>query len=100
MSAIESLLTEEEAAQILRVCPRTLRKERKAGRLACHLIGRAIRYTLDDLNTYIEGARQCPSTAEKAPRSGGTMSRSPVYDFEAVRAKKASERRERLNARP
>lgn len=59
------LLTEAEAAERLRVCTRTLRKARHAGLLHYVLIGRAIRYTLPDLESYIECLRQvqpvCPT---------------------------------------
>lgn len=58
------LLTEAEAAERLRVCTRTLRKARHAGLLHYVLIGRTIRYTLSDLESYIERLRQvqpaCP----------------------------------------
>lgn len=85
-----ALLTEQEAAEALRVCARTLRKERKAGRLSYISIRGAIRYTNADLAEYIEKARQCPSTSEKAPRTGITTLRSTVSDFA-----EALERRER-----
>lgn len=58
------LLTETEAAERLRVSMRTLRKARQEGVLQYVLIGRAIRYTLGDLESYIERLRQvqpaCP----------------------------------------
>jgi hypothetical protein len=38
--------------------PAHLRKERQAGRLPYILIGRAIRYTLADLETFVESSRQ------------------------------------------
>ncbi|WP_313800941.1 helix-turn-helix domain-containing protein [Sphingobium sp.] len=60
------LLTETEAAECLRVCTRTLRKARQAGQLHYILIGRAVRYTLADLESYVEQLRQvqpaCPPT--------------------------------------
>lgn len=83
-----ALMTEDEAAQVLRVCPRTLRKERQAGRLPYIVIGRVIRYSASDLHDYIERARQCLSTSEPARRSGNIRSRSTVLDFEALRAKR------------
>lgn len=52
------LLTEAEAAERLRLCPRTLRKARHAGELHYVLIGRAVRYTVADLESYIETLRQ------------------------------------------
>ena len=89
---IPALLTEAEAAEVLKLCPKTLRKDRKAGRLTFRLFGSAIRYTMDDLTAYIEKARQCPSTDAKARRTGGSRSRSTVCDFEEARAAKASAR--------
>lgn len=71
------LLTEAEAADRLRLSQRTLRKARQDGRLHYVLIGRAVRYTLSDLESYIEALRRveaaCPqphrSPAPKAARS-------------------------------
>ncbi|WP_159977833.1 MULTISPECIES: helix-turn-helix domain-containing protein [unclassified Novosphingobium] len=58
------LLTEAEAALRLQVCTRTLRKARHSGLLHYVLIGRSIRYTMADLESYIERLRQvqpnCP----------------------------------------
>lgn len=56
------LLTEEEAAERLRVCCRTLRKARQSGDLSFHLIGRNVRYSESDLAKFIERSRVCPST--------------------------------------
>jgi hypothetical protein len=86
-------LTEPEAAAQLRVCPRTLRKERQAGRLPYIKIGRVVRYDPNDLATFVEGARQCPSASEKAPRTFGTASPSPVVDFAAALEKRRSGKR-------
>lgn len=64
MSDRQILLTESEAADRLRLCTRTLRKERQAGRLRYVLIGRAVRYSVADLESYVEQLRQvqpvCP----------------------------------------
>lgn len=49
-----ALLTEAEAAEALRLCQRTLRKARKEGRLSYVLIGRAVRYTMDDIATFTQ----------------------------------------------
>jgi len=58
------LLTEPEAAQRMRVCTRTLRRARHEGQLHYVLIGRSVRYTLADLESYIDRLRQvqpaCP----------------------------------------
>lgn len=53
-----ALLTEAEAAEALRVCTRTLRKARNEGKLSYVLIGRAVRYTMSDLESFIEASRQ------------------------------------------
>ncbi len=90
---LEPLLDEAAAALIMAVCPRTLRKERQAGRLPYIMIGRAIRYDAADILEYIEKARQCPSTAEKAPRSGNTTSRLTVSDFAEALARRENAKR-------
>ena len=84
MGAEPALLTELEAAERLRVCPRTLRKERQAGRLAYILIGRCVKYHPADLESFIERARICQSLADPAPRSTGSHSASRVVDFAAA----------------
>lgn len=56
MNAIEPLLTTEQAAQILCIKPRTLviwRHEQRS-ELPFVRIGRAVRYRLLDINSYIE----------------------------------------------
>ncbi|MBA4087400.1 MAG: hypothetical protein C0491_06320 [Novosphingobium sp.] len=66
------LMTEAEAAQRLRVCTRTLRKARRAGTLRYVLIGRAVRYTEDDLVTFIDSLRTvsqaCPAQPTRNTR--------------------------------
>lgn len=57
-SSLPLLLTEAEAAERLRLCQRTLRKARQEGLLHYVLIGRAVRYTVADLESYIEALRQ------------------------------------------
>ena len=68
------LLTEAEAAERLRVCQRTLREARKDGRLHYVLLGRSVRYTIDDLESFIASNRKVnpPCTVKPpAPRSTG-----------------------------
>lgn len=55
---IPLLFTEDEAAARLAICPRTLRKARQAGRLSYILIGRAVRYSLADLEAFIDSRRR------------------------------------------
>lgn len=59
----QALLTEPEAAEALHLCTRTLRKARKEGRLTYVLIGRAVRYTMADLNDFIEAHKMTDATA-------------------------------------
>jgi excisionase family DNA binding protein len=84
------LLTETEAAASLKLCERTLRKERQAGRLAFVKIGRCIRYTNEDLAHFIESRR----VVEAGPiaRTRARPPSVPVIDFAARR----EERRSRL----
>lgn len=67
------LLTEAEAAEALRLCRRTLRKARAEGLLRYILVGRAVRYTHDDLQSWIDSLRQagppCPAPSSPATRS-------------------------------
>lgn len=90
-----ALLTELQAADQLALCPRTLRKARQRGDLPYVLIGRAVRYTPDDLQAFIDRNRQCPSTDEPVHHIGGTRSRSTVVDFEAARSAWKSGKRPR-----
>lgn len=74
------LLTEDEAARALKLCKRTLRKARQQGDLAYVLIGRAVRYTLADLQEFIASTtiRQetpCPQP-RPAPRRTSTPRRA------------------------
>lgn len=63
-----ALLTEPEAAEALRLSTRTLRKARSEGRLSYVLIGRSVRYTMDDLASFIEASRQDAQPCEKHTR--------------------------------
>lgn len=86
----QALLTETEAAEVLRVCARTLRKARQEGALPFVRIGRTIRYTESDLSQFIERSRVCHSTAAPVRHTGNTRSRSTVFDFEEALAKRES----------
>lgn len=67
------LLTETEAAAALRLSTRTLRKARADGQLRYILIGRAVRYTMADLESFVETLRQVqPPCPTPAPRPIGT----------------------------
>lgn len=68
------LLTEAEAAERMRLCTRTLRKARQEGLLHFVLIGRAVRYTMADLESYIERLRQVqPQCSPPRPTRRSSM---------------------------
>ncbi|UCC99945.1 MAG: helix-turn-helix domain-containing protein [Phycisphaerales bacterium] len=52
--AEQLLLTPREAARTLSVCERTLYGLTKSGDLPCVRIGRAVRYSTNDLRAFIE----------------------------------------------
>lgn len=81
-SEIRLLLTEVEAAKALRLSQRTLRKARNDGLLRYILIGRAVRYTMDDLQAYIDSLGKVnvacllppqPSKPRKAAKRGSAV---------------------------
>ena len=80
-----ALLTEPEAAEALRVCTRTLRKARQDGRLTYVLIGRSVRYTMEDLQSFIEASRQDAQPCEKPPRRVTARPRGKIVPFTARR---------------
>lgn len=69
------LLTEQEAADRLRICARQLRKARQEGRLHYVLNGRSIRYTIDDLESFVDSLRQVEPQCHPAPSSRRTIGR-------------------------
>ena len=79
-----ALLTEAEAAEALRLCPRTLRKARQDGRLTYVLIGRAVRYTMSDLDRFIEASRQDATPCRpRQPRTIAKRQSGRVIPFSA-----------------
>jgi excisionase family DNA binding protein len=48
-----------EAAEILRVTPRTLRRWASEGRVVRHKLGGAVRFTTQSVEELIIGARDC-----------------------------------------
>ena len=76
------LLTEVEAAERLRLCTRTLRKARAEGLLHFVLIGRAVRYTVADLESFIDALRQqvpapcLPTSQQPASKAHGKRART------------------------
>lgn len=84
------LLTEPEAAGMLKLCQRTLREARQEGKLRYILIGRAVRYTIDDLESFIASLRevnQCPPASINKPKSARRQKRGGnVVPFRLRRA--------------
>jgi excisionase family DNA binding protein len=52
------LLTPDQAATVLAICPRTLWSRTVSGEIPYVRIGRSVRYSPDDLNTWIENNKQ------------------------------------------
>ena len=64
------LLTEAEAAACLRICARSLRKARADGKLHYILIGRSVRYSIEDIDLFIATSRKV-----QIPRTGACKAR-------------------------
>lgn len=79
------LLTETEAAEALRLSARTLRKARTDGRLRYILIGRAVRYTMEDLESFIESLRQgqvqCAKTTSRSAARRRNRASAEIVPF-------------------
>lgn len=71
------LLTEDEAADRLRLSARTLRKARQEGTLRYVLIGRAVRYTLEDLESFIDSLRRVQPPCQPHRSSPRVTTRRP-----------------------
>lgn len=87
------LLTEAEAAERLRLCQRTLRNARREGKLRYVLIGRAVRYTEDDLKNFIDSLRTVqpacppnPKPARSTHRKGKSAQIIPFTDRNRLKA--------------
>lgn len=82
------LLDAQQAADLLGVCTKTLRKIRHRGLPYVTLPSGAIRYKPEDIEDFIEG-RTCRS--DQKPRATGiTTSRSGVVDFMAHAERKTT----------
>lgn len=62
------LLTEQDASVLFRVSPRSLRTARKQGRLTAVRIGRCVRYTIDDLQAFLDCCREFETPAHATHR--------------------------------
>lgn len=87
------LLTEAEAADRLRLCQRTLRKARREGKLRYVLIGRAVRYTEDDLTSFIDSLRTvqpaCPPKPQPTRSARSTRKGAQIIPFTDRNRRKA-----------
>ena len=87
------LLTETEAATRLSLSPRTLRKARSEGKLRYVLIGRAVRYTEDDLTTFIDSLRMvqpaCPPKPQPTRSKRSTRKSAQIIPFTDRNRRKA-----------
>ncbi|WP_288997999.1 helix-turn-helix domain-containing protein [uncultured Gemmobacter sp.] len=89
-----TLLTPDEAAKILTVSTKTLRRMRDEGLKFVRLRAGTIRYRQDDLDAFIEAKTTCHS-APKIRASGITTSRSGVVDFMDLAARRTLKRPKR-----
>jgi len=53
LKAERGLYTVDDVADVLGVSGRTLRRATTCGTLPCHRLGRAVRYTRDDVDVYL-----------------------------------------------
>lgn len=86
-NSAQILLTEPEAAERLRLCARVLRKARQDGRLHYVLIGRAVRYRVEDLESWIETLRKveiaCPPKRRPTRSSRPKRKSAEIVPFTA-----------------
>ncbi len=89
------LYSMKEGAVMLNSSIKTVRALCDAGELKFVLMGKRTRkLTLGDIEEYIEKRKQlCPYTSRKAARTGITISNSRVYDFTALRERRAKQKR-------
>ena len=83
----------KEEAQRLNMSPKTLRKLARNGEIRFVLVGNRMNFTDEDEQEFIERRRQaCALSNEKARHTGNTISSSTVFDFQALRKKRAAEK--------
>lgn len=71
------LLTSRAAADLLRLHPDTVKRLARTGELACVRIGRALRFTPEDLEAFVAARR---THAQPAPLHAAVSS-PPVYEL-------------------
>ena len=92
------------AADLLAVSPDTVREWARLGRVPAAKIGKAWRFSAEQLRAYIEAAAEenvknaCRSTAVPIRRTGGFASRSAAAELAALPAPRIGRRRR--NSRP
>ncbi|MGO1077660.1 hypothetical protein [Inquilinus sp. CA228] len=92
------LMSMAAAAERLDMCIKTLKMHVAAGDIPYVLVGRRTKkFESRDLQTFIDRRRRqeapCPSTSRKASHTTTTTSSSRVYDFTALRERRARQRR-------
>ena len=94
MTALRGLFNAKEAARILNICPKTLRREVSEGSLPFIRVGKRQKFDPRDIQHYIEKRRtQCRSGNEATQPSTGTIFGSKVVGIEAARKQLPAKRR-------
>ena len=57
-NTMDSLVTTKQAAAMLGVCAKTIRRLRDAGQLRAVLVGRSVRYVQKDIVSFIERRKE------------------------------------------
>ncbi len=70
--AFPKLITEKEAAEMLRISLATIRRERHRERITYQKVGKSIKYTEADLNEYLENRRVPCKTSNTLDKSEST----------------------------
>jgi len=65
MSALDTLLTRDEAARRLRISPRTLDKALKCGEITYHRIGRLVRIPSECIDSFLARTYVSPDPGKK-----------------------------------
>jgi excisionase family DNA binding protein len=76
------LYSKKEAAQILKVCMKTVERALAEGRLNCRRIGSVIRFTKDDLEQFIGGRIFADTEKPDTPESRGALPPEIIKTFE------------------
>ncbi len=75
---IPATYTEIEVAAALDVCPETIARQRRAGRITYIRLGGRIRYTAAHIKDYLRGIEVCRVNAASAPTGSVTRTKAPT----------------------